>query len=81
MGTPISLSLVYTDPCWREYNQGLSRVTDESRSKGPVVATGCGHFIQRDDPAFVVEELSKLLNKVHSSSKDLEVNSAYRLRS
>lgn len=64
MGTPMSLSMRYSNPLWHAYNQGLVKITDEDRRRGPVIAKGCGHFIQRDDPDFVVGELSALLEKL-----------------
>ena len=64
MGTPKFLSTKYSNPIWDTYNQGLTKLTDEDRRRGPVQAKGCGHFIQRDDPNFVVEETLDLLDKV-----------------
>lgn len=63
METPISLSMQYTNPLWHTYNLGLVQITDETRRRGPIFAKGCGHFIQRDDPNFVVNELSMILDK------------------
>ena len=63
MGTPISLSMRYSNPIWNEYNQGLARLTDQKLSKGPFQAKGCGHFIQRDDPTLVVQETLDLADK------------------
>ena len=64
MGTPVGLSMMYMNPIWHKYNQGLVHITDREKSKGPVVAKGCGHFIQRDDPDFVVRETLELVEKV-----------------
>lgn len=64
MGTPIGLSMMYMNPLWHKYNQGLVRITDREKSKGPIFAKGCGHFIQRDDPDFVIRETLDLVNKV-----------------
>ena len=64
MGTPKFLSMRYSNPIWDLYNQGLAKLTDEDRSKGPIQAKGCGHFIQRDDPNFVVDEALDLADKV-----------------
>ncbi|KAF6239868.1 hypothetical protein HO173_002415 [Letharia columbiana] len=64
MGTPIGLSMRYMNPMWHKYNQGLVHVTDREKSKGPIVAKGCGHFIQRDDPDFVIRETLDLVDKV-----------------
>ena len=54
----------YTNPVWHEYNQGLAKLTDPKFSKGPIQAKGCGHFIQRDDPEFVIAETLDLVDKV-----------------
>ena len=64
MGTPIGLSMMYMNPIWHKYNQGLVHLTNREKSKGPIVAKGCGHFIQRDDPDFVVGETLDLVDKV-----------------
>jgi pimeloyl-ACP methyl ester carboxylesterase len=61
-----AVALHYTNPYWHRYNEGLAQITEKERSKGPIQAPGCGHFIQRDNPAFVAEELLELLNKVVS---------------
>lgn len=63
MGTPISLSMKYSNPLWHSYNQGLLKITDPDRATGPIIATNCGHFVQRDDPDFVVNEVMSLLRK------------------
>lgn len=64
MGTPVGLSMMYMNPIWHEYNQGLVQITDREKSKGPIFAKGCGHFIQRDDPDFVIRETLDLVDKV-----------------
>ncbi|CAD6581833.1 MAG: hypothetical protein ASARMPREDX12_000679 [Alectoria sarmentosa] len=64
MGTPIGLSMRYMNPTWHKYNQGLVHITDREKSKGPIFAQGCGHFIQRDDPDFVIKEALDLVDKV-----------------
>ena len=64
LGTPVGLSMMYMNPICHRYNQGLVRITERGRSKGPIFAKGCGHFIQRDDPEFVVRETLELLDKV-----------------
>lgn len=58
----------YSNPLWHKYNQGLAHLTDETFSKGPLQAKGCGHFIQRDDPNFVVDETLDLVDKVRMES-------------
>ena len=64
MGTPLGLSMMYMNPAWHKYNQGLVRITDREKSKGPMIAKGCGHFIQRDDPDLVINETLELVDKV-----------------
>lgn len=64
MGTPIGLSMMYMNPTWNKYNQGLVHITDREKSKGPISAKGCGHFIQRDDPDLVIKEALDLVDKV-----------------
>lgn len=64
MGTPIGLSMKYSNPIWHTYNQGLAKITETARSKGPFQAKGCGHFVQRDDPLLVVDETLELVDKV-----------------
>ena len=64
MGTPIGLSMEFMNPTWHRYNQGLVHITDREKSKGPIVAKDCGHFIQRDDPDFVIRETLDLVDKV-----------------
>ncbi|KEQ72821.1 hypothetical protein M436DRAFT_72996 [Aureobasidium namibiae CBS 147.97] len=54
----------YVQPVWDEYNKQLSLLTSAERSKGPIVAKGCGHFIQRDDPQFVAREICEMLQKL-----------------
>ncbi|KAK0513485.1 hypothetical protein JMJ35_004471 [Cladonia borealis] len=66
MGTPIGLSMKYSNPVWHKYNQGLALLTNEKLSKGPAQAKGCGHFIQRDGPVIVVDETLDLVDKVRT---------------
>lgn len=58
----------YLNPVWHRYNEGLIKLTDPKFSKGPIQAKGCGHFIQRDDPSFVVDEVLDLVDKVRMES-------------
>jgi hypothetical protein len=54
----------YMNPAWGEYNKGLTRlVRAESEVK---IAKGCGHFIQKDDPAYVATEINSILNELHN---------------
>jgi hypothetical protein len=56
--------MTYANPAWRRYNEGLAQLTDDGRCIGPIVAVDCGHFIQRDGPGFVSDELVSLLDRV-----------------
>jgi pimeloyl-ACP methyl ester carboxylesterase len=64
MGTPLAIMNNYMNPYWNEYNLGLVKITSHERSRGPVRAEKCGHFIQRDDPEFVVHEIVELLERM-----------------
>jgi pimeloyl-ACP methyl ester carboxylesterase len=48
---------------WAEYNHGLTRLTDKNQDD-VVIAKGCGHFIQTDDPAFVATEILRMLGNL-----------------
>lgn len=64
----------YLQPVWDEYNRGLLRLGEKGRTRGVVIATGAGHFIQRDNPQCVVDEIVKLIGKVkkEEESEQLE---------
>ena len=64
MSTPISLTMKYSNPLWHSYNEDLAKITELKQSRGPIIAKGCGHFVQRDDPSFVVEELLRILDRL-----------------
>lgn len=63
MGTPRCMSRV-VNAYWAQYNKSLTKITDEEKCDGVVIAKGCGHFIQMDDPSFVAEEVVKMLSKL-----------------
>ncbi|TGO18737.1 hypothetical protein BTUL_0008g01220 [Botrytis tulipae] len=65
MGTPKSISMRFTNPYWAKYNAGLVSITDEDRCEGVRIASGCGHFIQIDDPDLVAEEIKVILKKLY----------------
>lgn len=55
----------YVNPAWGSYNEGLARLVENDGSAGGgnvKIAKGCGHFIQKDDPAFVASEIDRLLD-------------------
>ncbi|PYI24687.1 alpha/beta-hydrolase [Aspergillus violaceofuscus CBS 115571] len=62
-GAPPRLTEVYMNPYWHRFNEGLARLTDAERSKGPLQAPGAGHFVQQDNPGFVADELREMLDK------------------
>ena len=64
LGVPEAIINTYFNPYWHSYNQGLAKITDADRSKGPLQAPNAGHFIQRDNPEFVAKELDELISKV-----------------
>jgi len=60
------LTSAYVEPAWRVYNEGLMELGD-SRS---VVAMGSGHFVQRDTPRCVADEVWKLVARVNGLEGD-----------
>ncbi|KAI1445831.1 Alpha/Beta hydrolase protein [Annulohypoxylon stygium] len=64
---PIGMAAMYTQPMWQKYNEGLCELTDSDRAKGPLISPKSGHFIQKDNPPFVAEQLEDLVKKVESS--------------
>ena len=86
--------MTYANPAWQAYNSALTHITDEGKAIGPLIAINCGHFIQKDCPKFVSEELISLLDRVvnrveqvservsrrHKNTLDVSTNQAYRLR-
>ncbi|KAK7976435.1 GMC oxidoreductase [Apiospora arundinis] len=65
---PVGMAAMYTQPMWHKYNEGLCGLTDPDRAKGPLIAPKAGHFIQRDNPAFVAKELQELVENVEGSA-------------
>ncbi|RAH40221.1 alpha/beta hydrolase [Aspergillus brunneoviolaceus CBS 621.78] len=62
-GAPPRLTQLYLNPYWHRFNEGLARLTDAERSKGPLQAPGAGHFVQKDNPALVADGLREMLDK------------------
>ncbi len=54
----------YMNPAWGFYNEGLTRLVKTHRAVK--IAQGCGHFIQKDDPAFVATEINAILEELES---------------
>jgi hypothetical protein len=49
---------------WAKYNKGLTKITDKGKCNGVVIAKGAGHFIQKDTPGFVADELASTLEEL-----------------
>ncbi|BCS21859.1 alpha/beta fold hydrolase [Aspergillus puulaauensis] len=58
------LTRVYMNPYWQRFNEGLAKITEPERSKGPLQAPGSGHFVQKDNPGLVEDELREILEKI-----------------
>ncbi|KAI1468710.1 alpha/beta-hydrolase [Daldinia caldariorum] len=63
---PRGLTDMFVNPVWARYNEGLARLTSRDRALGPVVAAGCGHFVQKDDPGLVAGLTDQLLRKIEA---------------
>ncbi|KAH6839407.1 Alpha/beta hydrolase fold-1 [Chaetomium sp. MPI-CAGE-AT-0009] len=64
LAVPKTIINAYMNPAWGVYNDGLTRLVQVT---GKVkIAKGCGHFIQKDDPAFVAGEIDNILNELQS---------------
>ncbi|KAF2270135.1 hypothetical protein CC78DRAFT_192653 [Lojkania enalia] len=70
--TPKILTMTYLNPAWQKYNEGLVNITDEDKAIGPIIAVGCGHFVQKDGPKFVSDELCNLLDRVVNRNEQLK---------
>ena len=58
------MTRIYFDPAWHSYHEGLAQITSPELSKGPIIAKGCGHLIQRDNPQLVANEVSEVIKKL-----------------
>ena len=56
--------LLTFDRYWATYNEGLTKITDVDNCDGVVIAEGCGHFIQKDDPSFVAKVVGSMIDKL-----------------
>ncbi|PYH42443.1 alpha/beta fold hydrolase [Aspergillus saccharolyticus JOP 1030-1] len=63
-GAPPRLTEVYMNPYWHRFNEGLAQLTEPERSKGPLQAPGAGHFIQKDNPDIVCNEIREILERI-----------------
>ncbi|KAL5370836.1 hypothetical protein PMIN03_011599 [Paraphaeosphaeria minitans] len=73
MKVPKLLTMTYVNPLWQKYNEGLTRITEEGKAIGPLVAVGSGHFVQVDSPGFVADEMVSLLDRVVNQVKQIHV--------
>ena len=67
-GTPRGLNEMYMQPAWDEYNAGLLKLGQPERTKTLVIAKGSGHFVQRDNPQCIADEIVDLIRKVMNDS-------------
>jgi pimeloyl-ACP methyl ester carboxylesterase len=72
--TPKVLTMTYANPYWQKYNEGLVKITNEGKGVGPIIAVGCGHFVQKDGPEFVADELVSLLDRVVNRVEQVSVS-------
>jgi hypothetical protein len=66
MSVPKAITREYVSPAWVRYFEGLVEITTEERRKGPIIAKGCGHYIHKDNPQFVIKEMVGLLDNLES---------------
>jgi pimeloyl-ACP methyl ester carboxylesterase len=64
MGVPKLVTNTFINPFWHRYNEALVNITESEYRKGPIFAPKASHFVQRDSPSFVAQELDELLEKV-----------------
>ncbi|KAK8007014.1 acyl-CoA N-acyltransferase [Apiospora arundinis] len=64
---PRGLTERYVQPGWEKYNEGLLGIAgDGPGTRGEVViAPQCGHFIQKNNPRFVADEIIGLLKRLY----------------
>ncbi|KAL1841561.1 hypothetical protein VTJ49DRAFT_6934 [Mycothermus thermophilus] len=62
LGVSKAVINAYMNPAWGRYNEGLTRLTSPPGELK--VARDCGHFIQKDDPEFVANEVNDILNRI-----------------
>lgn len=62
----LGLTDKYVEPAWHEYNLGLLRLTGRSEvsSSDILVASGSGHFVQRDNPGIVAIAVNEMIEKI-----------------
>lgn len=67
MGTPAAVTMAYTEPAWARYHAEMMGVTEAERGRGPLVAVGAGHFVQRDVPEFVARVVGEQVEAVEAT--------------
>lgn len=67
MGMDAQVIATYVEPVWQAYNAGLAQLTSPDKSRGPLVAQNADHFIQRDRPDLVAEEIQRLVRLVEGT--------------
>lgn len=61
----LGLTNTYVEPVWHRYNLGLLQLTGQRlKDSEIIVASGSGHFVQRDNPEVVAETVSCMIEKV-----------------
>jgi len=63
-GMKREVTILYTNPFWQKYNEDMLDITEKDRGKGPIRPERSGHFIQKDRPDFVAQELLELLENL-----------------
>ncbi|KAK1751272.1 Alpha/Beta hydrolase protein [Echria macrotheca] len=63
LSLPKAVTNAYVNPAWHAYNEGLARLVGDSSGELKI-ARGCGHFIQKDDPVFVADEIVRVLEAI-----------------
>ncbi|KAK8117850.1 uncharacterized protein PG998_006131 [Apiospora kogelbergensis] len=63
---PRGLTERYVQPVWEKYNEGLLCIagSEPAASGGVVTAPNSGHFIQKNNPRFVADEVVALLRRI-----------------
>ncbi|KAK9782892.1 putative Alpha/Beta hydrolase protein [Seiridium cardinale] len=64
MGITTKYARQYIEPYWQDYNKKLLLAVSEGKRKGPVVAERADHFIQKDRPDVVADEIKYLVDRV-----------------
>ena len=61
---PGIMTKTYFDPAWQAFNEGLVTITSPEKRKGPIIAKGAGHYIMKETPEIVADELLELWAKL-----------------